>query len=329
MFKWFKKILKSNIVAPEKSEKLSVFLSSSKPLVKLMTKIEVKKNYTAIITNNNKVLDVFNEGEYELSIPNLPHTTKKLKLDRVDKKTKRLPQEFFADIYYVNKNVFQNVQFKNTAKIEIDDKKYKKCKVGFEGEFSYKIVNPAIYLECLFYKFSTIKGNMAEDQLGYWVSEFCYKVINKNKPTLEMLYMRDSKCFENMLEYVNKNIFDIGIEVLSINITKITLPKKIYKETTIEYTECVVENKRPLKEDALQTVFRQEAESSGSVNIGRDYNTTQPDENINSEAVEIRPTIQQTTDIKTIAIKTCPYCGAKCTVGSKICFSCCRKFEDV
>lgn len=337
MFKFFKKLFKKSVItAPAKSEKYSVFMSNAPLRIKLFSKIEVKPEYEAVVVSNNKVLDILKEGTFELTTAILPYTTRKFKLDKPDKKHGGgLPTDFVADIYYVHKTEFHDVKFQNVYKVPVRDKNFLKCKVGFKAIYSYRITNSEDYLNALFYEFPTIKGNMAQDQLSYWVSEYVCKKIEKNKPELEKLYARDSECFADMVEYLNKQFYDIGVEILSVEIKEVILPKKVYKKTQLVYTENVLGNPSMReKQDNLEQMKQIENQTTSTYLYKSDVsnNQIQAEQNnvtTSENVIKLEQTVSPVQlNLKTIEFKTCKKCGSMSPKDAEFCFKCGNRLKD-
>ena len=238
---WIKKIFKKGISTTEADDKNLVTLVKSGQKIKFGTPLEVKPNFVAVLCYHNKVADVFEEGKYRLETDKMPMLTRMQKLTRTNKKGD-LPKYFKADIYYVNLNNFENIKFFAPDPIIIKAREYKSFEARLVGTFSYHVKSPVDFLESLFTQYGLVDDELAKKEVENWVAELSTKCIQKNKPKPQMLFERDSKCFEGLADYVDKGLYDCGISVFKIEIDDVKFPKKVYKHTPFVFIEEVDNN---------------------------------------------------------------------------------------
>lgn len=227
--------------------------------INLNKTLVVPEGYVCLLVAKEKVCDRFVAGEYKLSIDNIPVLCRTLKLNVPNKKGK-YKNSFFADIYFVNLSSFTS-NFESEQGVYIKrDKKFLGLTAFLKGNFSYKVSDPHLFVDALLKVYGIIKGNLAQRQVEVWTGELVDKKVKKNKPSVEELYERDSRCFDEVVDYLNKNTRDIGIEYTQVEVTETILPKNVYKKTKVEYTENktsdetyntnqIEEKSAPVKED--------------------------------------------------------------------------------
>ena len=110
LFSWIKSIFKRGISVGEVNEKQLVALVKNNAKIKFGEKIDVKPNFLAVLVYKNKIMDIFEEGRYRLDVPTMPLLSRYQKLTKPNKKGD-LPKKFRADIYCVNKRVFEKNSF--------------------------------------------------------------------------------------------------------------------------------------------------------------------------------------------------------------------------
>ena len=205
--------------------------------IKLGKELTVPEGYVCLIVSKEKVLDRFTAGEYKLSVENIPATCRALKLNVPNKKGK-YKKTFFADIYFVKLDEIKSQEFSSVQGIYVKkDKQFLSATVFVKGTYSFVVQDPVQFLGSLIKVFGIVKGSLAQRQLDLWVGELADKKIEKNKPSLDLLNERDSSCFEGLIDYLNKNMADIGIKFSQVEVTETILPKKIYKRTKLTYQE--------------------------------------------------------------------------------------------
>lgn len=204
--------------------------------IKFGTTLEVKPNTVAVFVAKGKVADVFNEGVHKLELGYLPLLSRTLKLAKPDKKG-RLPNKFDAELYLINLKQFEKQNFYSFNSVYIKDKKYKNVHVRLNGVFDFEIFGPIEFLEAMLTQYGILKDKIAKTEISNWVAELAVKKVQKNKPGVEQLHARASECFDGLLDYVNKELFDCGIKVLKIDVAETVFPKKVFKSVELEYTE--------------------------------------------------------------------------------------------
>lgn len=350
IFSWLKGLFNKdiNISKVDKSNLIACAKSGSK--IKFGTSLDVEEGFVAVLCHKNKVGDLFTPGRYRLDVPNMPILNRLEKLTKPNKKGE-LPKVFSADIYYINLANFDNQYFFG-SKVRIKDNKYKNLSATLSGKFSYQISSPIDFLEALFTQFGIVKNSIAIDELSGWVSNLVEKKVQKNAPSVYELYCRDTNCFEGLIEYINKNLNDVGVKLQNIEITEVKFPKRIYEKVKLSATE-IVEQRNTIK---VETQLKENtnieiSENSQLTNATPQSNSIQTEQNQqdflvennnergapsldtasqnnNKDGIEIESQNEVSLNgfeepiEKTIEYKKCLHCGALNHKDSKICFQC-------
>lgn len=235
LISWFKGLFKKSITVNTNTN-LLVVLQNSKKKLNFGAIIDVPKDFVCVLCYKDKVADMFTEGRYRLDTKEMPLLTRIEKLTKQDKKG-NLKKHFYANIYFINLKEFVDQQFYSYNSVYIKDKHYKSVNAYLSGKFSYVISSPVDFLEGMFTSFGVVRDGVAKNEISNWVADTATKIVQKKKPTVEKLYSRDTSCFENMVEGLNKELFDVGIKISSFEITDVKFPKKIYKKITLNYEE--------------------------------------------------------------------------------------------
>ena len=230
-----KKLFKNRIDASDIEQQSLISLVSEKKL-KLGKVIDVPKNFVAVLVAKGKVADCFVEGTYRLETSNMPILSRVLKLSKPDKKG-NMPTHFKAEIYYINLNEISNQDFCSEQGVRIKDKLYKSFDVKLFGTFSYQIFNAVDFVEALLTQYGVLRDVIAKQEIGYWVGRLADRKVQKNKPSAELLFERATVCFDGLIDYVNKELFDCGVKLSNIDVTETRFPKRIYKSVSLSYKE--------------------------------------------------------------------------------------------
>lgn len=311
MFGFFKRLFKKNtITITEKGKDTLISLSSAKSTIKIGATLIVPENFTAFMVVKKNVFDNFNAGTHKLTSATMPLLAKELRLNKENSQGK-LPSKFKADIYYINLNDFFDVEFINPNKLVIKDKRFLKAKVGFKGKFAFKTFNAEDLLAILLKDMGSIKGHMALDRLRYYVAFYTGKKIKKNKPGLEELFNRESDCFKGLLEFVSKKFKDAGIEITSIEITDVLLPKKVYKKTDLSFLE--IDTNKQLVENQIEGANLTQKLTQDAIS--------------NKLIAENNLMAIESSDGKSIQYKKCEKCNSVNPSQAKFCFNCANPFK--
>ncbi len=313
MFSFFKKIFTNTITITEKGKDYLISNSNQKNNIKIGSQLIVPEGYTAYVVHKKNVLDNFNSGCHKLTSATMPLAAKELRLNRQNSRGV-LPSKFRADIYYINLSDFFDVEFLSTDKLVIKDKRFLKARVGFKGKFAFKTINHEDLLSIIIKDCGFINGNIALDRLRFWVAKFTAKKIKKNKPGLEELFNRESECFKGLQEFIAKKFLDTGIEITSIEVTDIMLPKNVYKKTDLSFLE--VDTRVKPVEDQLENTSISEKLETDTIN-----NKIMLENNM----VEIDTNLLENT--KTISYKKCEKCNSVNPAQAKFCFNCATPFK--
>ena len=190
------------------------------------------------------------------------------------------------------------------------------ARVGFKGKFTVKVSNPQDLLTILLYENPSIKGDMALDKTKYWVSSMVGKKIKKNKPKLEDLFNRDSNCFEGMAEFVNKNLRDVGLELVTIEMTDILLPKKLYQKADLTFLEVNMPNNNTKADSSLEF-------DNNNLLDKLEEDTIDKKIIADNSLVSVENVLDNN---KVIEYKKCEKCGASNPLHAKYCFNCASAF---
>ena len=136
--------------------------------IKLPMQAVVPKDCVLFLTDGDKILDSFAEGEHELSLANLPKCDKRFKLSKPNKDGK-FQKYFFCDVYIVNKILFKYKPFKCYRKAEIFDKNVGEFKVSISGGYAFQITNPQKFLQNLLCEYNHLRNKEAEKILSGYV----------------------------------------------------------------------------------------------------------------------------------------------------------------
>ncbi len=193
--------------------------------IKLPMQAVVPKDCVLFLTDGDKILDSFTEGEHELSLANLPKCDKRFKLSKPNKDGK-FQKYFFCDVYIVNKILFKYKPFKCYRKAEIFDKNVGEFKVSISGGYAFQIANAQKFLQNLLCEYNHLKNKEAEKILSGYVGEFVLGEIEKSKFGIEDFLYTDH-LVDFLYERIGNKLDFLGVEFLGFDIKECKLPKRL------------------------------------------------------------------------------------------------------
>ena len=364
LISYLKNLFRKTIDLADINKSQVVALNKGNSKIKYGTKLNVPDNFVCVLVYKGKITDVFTTGKYKLEVTTLPVLSRVAKLMKPNKKGK-MPKAFKADIYYVNLGEIEDETFGNSV-VFIKDKQYKALNVRMSGKYSFKIIDAEEFMDAMFTQYGVLRNQVVREEISYWVSKLVAKKVKKNSPTVAELFERQTSCFEGLIDYVNKDVFDCGIKLSRIEVTDVKFPKKVYKKATLSYEEN--QEQKPTEyagePDALpehETMQEQSLENQSEGYVGAEsqmqyeqnnrtyvnYSPTpsnyeaeqtsyvQIEEEPNDEFNDNQQFENKTSNIvidldepiqKTVEYKQCPRCGAYNAKDSEVCFSCKYKF---
>ena len=128
---------------------------------KIGAKLIVPKDMVLVVTLGNKVMEVINEGQYQISSALMPNVANKLRLDKVDKYGKQ-KDSFAAGAYFVKTNQSFEVNISNYRKLRYTQGYKSYFIVKFHGKVTCKIANLNKIFGILLKNYPRIKSDSAE-----------------------------------------------------------------------------------------------------------------------------------------------------------------------
>ena len=128
---------------------------------KIGAKLIVPKDMVLVVTLGNKVMEVINEGQYQISSALMPNVANKLRLDKVDKYGKQ-KDSFSAGAYFVKTNQSFDVNISNYRKLRYTQGYKSYFIVKFHGKVTCKIANLNKIFGILLKNYPRIKSDSAE-----------------------------------------------------------------------------------------------------------------------------------------------------------------------
>ena len=161
IFKKIKKLFSNEVSLDGEPVELITPYQLKNDKFKIGAKLIVPKDMVLVVTLGNKVMEVINEGEYQISSALMPNVANKLRLDKVDKYGKQ-KDSFSAGAYFVKTNQSFEVNISNYRKLRYTQGYKSYFIVKFHGKVTCKIANLNKIFGILLKNYPRIKSDSAE-----------------------------------------------------------------------------------------------------------------------------------------------------------------------
>lgn len=161
IFKKIKKLFSNEVSLDGEPVELITPYQLKNDKFKIGAKLIVPKDMVLVVTLGNKVMEVINEGQYQISSALMPNVANKLRLDKVDKYGKQ-KDSFSAGAYFVKTNQSFDVNISNYRKLRYTQGYKSYFIVKFHGKVTCKIANLNKIFGILLKNYPRIKSDSAE-----------------------------------------------------------------------------------------------------------------------------------------------------------------------
>ena len=232
-FNLFKKKKESALTLPDKySGGFIQPLTSQRLEIKLGEKLIVNEGWSVCIVAKDKPLDVFSAGEYELTLPMLPKTTRALKLDksRIVKKGGRqevvFKNSFKCDLYFVNMSTFK-AQPWQTGRIGKKNKEHGRYSVVLNGVCDFRTTNVADTIKLFLIENAKISSGKAQARLLEYISEFANKSLEWSRVNDPVIINNKQQIAAQISADVQKDLKKYGIEISNFVVEDVIFDRNI------------------------------------------------------------------------------------------------------
>lgn len=187
------------------------------------SKLIVRESQAAIFVSQGQIADIFTAGAYTLDAKNLPV------LSKIRAWKYAFDTPFKDDIYFVNLKQFTNIKWGTTNPIMLRDSDFGLIRLRGFGNFSFRVIYPAIFMRELFGTVKLFKTEEIENYLKNIVLTTLTDLIGECKiPALDLAsqYLELGDTTRDLLK---KKFEEIGLECTNVFIQNLSLPPEVEK----------------------------------------------------------------------------------------------------
>lgn len=289
---------------------------------KIGAKLIVPKDMVLVVTLGNKVMEVINEGQYQISSALMPNVANKLRLDKVDKYGKQ-KDSFSAGAYFVKTNQSFEVNISNYRKLRYTQGYKSYFIVKFHGKVTCKIANLNKIFGILLKNYPRIKSDSAEFLIETILNENLTDKLDRATYAKQDYQDKTTP----LLNFVDDKIKDwtssVGVTTENVEIefeVKEKLPKE--KKEKVKKTKEEKQVEKQLGTEVLEKIEVNNAETEGEVAM---YDDEQPKKKSKSKKYVDLSLDNLYDDSET---KICQNCGEKNRKDALTCYKCGAKIGE-
>lgn len=289
---------------------------------KIGAKLIVPKDMVLVVTLGNKVMEVINEGQYQISSALMPNVANKLRLDKVDKYGKQ-KDSFSAGAYFVKTNQSFDVNISNYRKLRYTQGYKSYFIVKFHGKVTCKIANLNKIFGILLKNYPRIKSDSAEFLIETILNENLTDKLDRATYAKQDYQDKTTP----LLNFVDDKIKDwtssVGVTTENVEIefeVKEKLPKEKKEKSKKTKEEKQVE--KQLGTEVLEKIEVNNTETEGEVAM---YDDEQPKKKSKSKKYVDLSLDNLYDDSET---KICQNCGEKNRKDALTCYKCGAKIGE-
>ena len=289
---------------------------------KIGAKLIVPKDMVLVVTLGNKVMEVINEGQYQISSALMPNVANKLRIDKVDKYGKQ-KDSFSAGAYFVKTNQSFDVNISNYRKLRYTQGYKSYFIVKFHGKVTCKIANLNKIFGILLKNYPRIKSDSAEFLIETILNENLTDKLDRATYAKQDYQDKTTP----LLNFVDDKIKDwtssVGVTTENVEIefeVKEKLPKE--KKEKAKKTKEEKQVEKQLGTEVLEKIEVNNTETEGEVAM---YDDEQPKKKSKSKKYVDLSLDNLYDDSES---KICQNCGEKNRKDALTCYKCGAKIGE-
>ena len=322
IFKKIKKLFSNEVSLDGEPVELITPYQLKNDKFKIGAKLIVPKDMVLVVTLGNKVMEVINEGQYQISSALMPNVANKLRLDKVDKYGKQ-KDSFSAGAYFVKTNQSFDVNISNYRKLRYTQGYKSYFIVKFHGKVTCKIANLNKIFGILLKNYPRIKSDSAEFLIETILNENLTDKLDRATYAKQDYQDKTTP----LLNFVDDKIKDwtssVGVTTENVEIefeVKEKLPKE--KKEKAKKTKVEKQVEKQLGTEVLEKIEVNNTETEGEVAM---YDDEQPKKKSKSKKYVDLSLDNLYDDSES---KICQNCGEKNRKDALTCYKCGAKIGE-
>lgn len=280
------------------------------------SKLTVRESQVAIFMNKGQIADVFGPGMYTLKASNIPILTQLLSLPYGFK------SPFYADVFFINTKQFTNQKWGTSSPITMRDKEFGTIRLRGYGSYSFKVIEPEVFLKELSGTNSTYTTDDITSYLRSHLVACISDSIAESKIGALDLSANLNEFSKIALEQAKNEFANLGLQLTKLIVENISFPESVEKAIDARSSVGVMAEAMDefVKYQSAQAIRDVAQKQGGSSSIGVDLGTGMAIGDLMRESLN-KPAR------KAKEVVFCPECGAENKKSAKFCTECGTKIK--
>ncbi len=287
--------------------------------IKMGAQLTVRESQVAVFINEGKIADVFEPGSYTLHTENMPILTK-LKSWKYG-----FNSPFKADVYFVNTKQFTNQKWGTSNPIMMRDKDFGVIRLRGFGKYSFKVIDPTLFLKEIFGTSSSFEVNEINKHLKSVIISSLADYIAESKIAALDLAMNYDEIGKAARNKIAKKFALMGLTLVDLVIENFSLPPKVEEMIDKRSSMGVVGDMNTYTQFQSANAIEEAAKNPGNGLAGAGVGMGAGMGMANMMNNSMNQTSQKNTSKnETIA---CPHCNKPNPKGAKFCSNCGKQVD--
>lgn len=183
----------------------------------------VRPSQVAVFVHKGQVADVFSAGTYKLSTENIPFLTKLLSLPT------GFNSRIKAEVYFINTKQFIGQKWGTQNPVMMRDADFGNVRIRAFGIYSYKVVNPKLFMEEVFGSNELYQVSDASDYLRPYIVQGISDAVAESKISALDLASNYKEFSEDVINACQEQFKSLGLKLCGVTIENISLPEEVEK----------------------------------------------------------------------------------------------------
>lgn len=224
--------------------------------IKNGAKLTVRESQVAVFMNEGKIADVYQPGMYSLTTQNMPI------LSTLMGWKYGFNSPFKVDVFFVNTKQFTDQKWGTKNAITLSDERFGMIELRAFGNFSYRVIDAALFLKDISGTDSNFQTEEIEGQLKSKVLRKFSDLLGESQIAIEKLAGNLDELSEASQEKLNTYFGTIGLKITDFNVENVSMPEEVKKEI-FEYSRLGKINTNELAKLKMAKSIEKAAENEG------------------------------------------------------------------
>lgn len=177
----------------------------------------------AVFVNEGQIADVFNEGRHKLTTKNMPIMTK------LNSWKYGFKSPFIVDIYFIMVDSKLNQKWGTANKVGIKHNDLGKIYIGANGQYSYKISDPEVFMRKIVSSSNDIYVDDCKEHFNTEINAMFKDTLSESKINFDDAFDNLEEFGQTIKEHGNVTFKALGLKLLSFTVSDLVMSESLHK----------------------------------------------------------------------------------------------------